>query len=281
MAFGVVVCVLAAGLAGCAGGPKALPTDPDIAARPDERVSAGATLSLPETPPPKAGATYVIQKGDTLWSIAQKAGVANWRDLLDLNANLNPQTLQVGQTIILPETAGKPSAATTMPEPDATPPAAPETPPAPRPAAPAVQPRAPGPAPAARRGVAERYFAWPVRGRVACRFGEPLPWSPIGICRGVVLAAPAGSRVRAAKSGVAFVMESLPGSGRTVSIDHGDGSVTTYGFVAEILVAHGQFVRQGDEIAAVGGAESSGGGRLLFRMDAPNGPVDPLRYLPR
>ncbi|HRU04471.1 MAG TPA: M23 family metallopeptidase [Candidatus Brocadiia bacterium] len=278
----MAVCALTGALAGCAGGPEALATDPDIARRPDERVSAGVPLPLPETPPPKAGATYVIQKGDTLWSIAQKAGIANWRDLLDLNANLNPQTLQVGQTIVLPETAGKPSAATTPIEP-VPPPAAPETPPEPKPAAPAVQPRTPtpGPAPAARRGVAERYFAWPVRGGVACQFGEPLPWSPIVICRGVVLTVPAGSRVRAAKSGVAFVMESLPGSGRTVSIDHGDGSVTTYGYVAEILVAHGQFVRQGDEIAVVGGAESSGGGRLLFRIDAPNGPVDPLRYLPR
>jgi nucleoid-associated protein YgaU len=60
-----------------------------------------------ETVPPVAPAaanTYTVQKGDTLWSIAQRflGDGQRWREIVDLNPGLEPAKLKVGQVILLP-----------------------------------------------------------------------------------------------------------------------------------------------------------------------------------
>lgn len=54
--------------------------------------------------PPAAGNTYTVQKGDTLWSIAQKflGNGQRWREIVDVNPGLDPSKLKVGQSIVLP-----------------------------------------------------------------------------------------------------------------------------------------------------------------------------------
>ena len=45
-----------------------------------------------------------MQKGDTLWSIAQRflGDGQRWREIVELNPGLEPSKLKVGQVIILP-----------------------------------------------------------------------------------------------------------------------------------------------------------------------------------
>jgi nucleoid-associated protein YgaU len=55
-------------------------------------------------PPSLTSNTYTVQKGDTLWSIAQKhlGDGKRWREIVELNPGLEPSKLKVGQVIILP-----------------------------------------------------------------------------------------------------------------------------------------------------------------------------------
>lgn len=54
--------------------------------------------------PSPSGQTYVIRKGDTLWSIAERTygSGKKWRDIAALNPTIDPRKLAVGQQILLP-----------------------------------------------------------------------------------------------------------------------------------------------------------------------------------
>lgn len=45
--------------------------------------------------------SYTIQRGDTLWKLSKTHGVSV-RDILDLNPNLEPQNLRIGEVICIP-----------------------------------------------------------------------------------------------------------------------------------------------------------------------------------
>jgi len=49
--------------------------------------------------------TYIVRKGDTLWSIAEThLGSGNrWKEIAEINPGLNPHMLKIGQVIKLPE----------------------------------------------------------------------------------------------------------------------------------------------------------------------------------
>jgi LysM repeat protein len=51
---------------------------------------------------PKEGASYTVQRGDTLSSIAHKTG-AKMQDIINANKIADPTRLQVGQTLFIPQ----------------------------------------------------------------------------------------------------------------------------------------------------------------------------------
>lgn len=73
---------------------------------------APAPKSIPVAPEPKAaapaapaaGSTYVVQKGDTIYSIARKTygDTKKVKAIIDLNHLADPNKLQVGQKLQLP-----------------------------------------------------------------------------------------------------------------------------------------------------------------------------------
>jgi len=217
-----------------------------------------ARAPAPKRKVPEGG--YTVRKGDTLWSISNRFGLESWRLLLEANPAIrNPKDLKTGMQLRIP---GKGAGSRTRP----------------------AEARAPTrllPTPRVPAGPKEHRFLWPVRGRIVCRFGRAMPGEPDVLCRGIVISVPSGAAVRAAKSGVAFVMNSVPGLGCTVSVDHGDGTVTTYAHNERAAVAYGEFVRQGDTIAYAGSSGRANSTQVLFRIDSRGRPVDPLRFLPR
>jgi murein DD-endopeptidase MepM/ murein hydrolase activator NlpD len=99
-------------------------------------------------------------------------------------------------------------------------------------------------------GPAYGTYAWPVEGPVIRPF-EP-PESPYGAGhRGIDVAVPAGTVVRAAADGVVAFAGTVAG-GRYVSIDHPDGVRSTYSWLSAISVRAGDPVRRGDPVAASG-----------------------------
>jgi len=95
----------------------------------------------------------------------------------------------------------------------------------------------------------------PVRGAILRHF-EPPPTPYAAGHRGIDMAAPVGTPVRAANDGV--VAFAGPVAGRLfVSIDHADGIRTTYSFLSAVLVKKGQIVRRGDVVALSGTGDGS------------------------
>lgn len=102
--------------------------------------------------------------------------------------------------------------------------------------------------------------------------------------QGVDWAAPLGTSVLAAKSGLARIGTLRNGMGRYVRVEHPDGSVTLYGHLREIGIRDRQRVRRGQPLGTVG---KSGNARrklirshLHFEVWNESGvPVDPLKVM--
>lgn len=60
------------------------------------------TETIPPTTEPETGTTYIVQRGDSLWSIANKYNITV-QELKDLN-NLTSNTLSIGQVLTVPST---------------------------------------------------------------------------------------------------------------------------------------------------------------------------------
>jgi LysM repeat protein len=70
-------------------------------------IKVGQTLTIPGQP--VSTNVYVVQPGDTLYSIAVRFGVS-WQTLASVNTILNPALLQVGQRLVIPSGATAPPA---------------------------------------------------------------------------------------------------------------------------------------------------------------------------
>lgn len=138
---------------------------------------------------------------------------------------------------------------------------------------------------ALRARAKERYwsagFARPAEGRVSTFFGTArvlnrVPRSPH---RGVDIAAPRGSPVKSANSGVVTLVGDLFLSGRTVVVDHGWGVSTLYAHLDTITVREGQFVRRGELLGTVGSTGRATGPHLHFGAFIRGANVDPLQLI--
>jgi len=123
-------------------------------------------------------------------------------------------------------------------------------------------------------------FAPPVSGKVSSGFG----WRNVSVNgnryhAGVDLAAPLGTPVRAARTGIVTRAGWWGTYGNVVTLDHGDGSETRYAHLSAVLVRVGQALRQGDVLGRVGSTGASTGPHLHFEVRFDGRAVDPLPYL--
>jgi hypothetical protein len=138
--------------------------------------------------------------------------------------------------------------------------------------------------PAAEGGAGGRWL-WPVHGKVVERFRlGPDPFVR-GQHRGIDIAAPAGTAVRAACSGRVAFAGAVGTAGRTVSVRCGE-LTATYLHLSSIAVRSGARVGAGERVGAVGtsGRPSRAGAHLHFgvrRTGRRWAYVDPLSLLPR
>ena len=120
-------------------------------------------------------------------------------------------------------------------------------------------------------------------GYVSSGFGSRLdPFTGFeGPHEGIDLAAPPGTPILAAASGIVSYADEGGSYGMLVEITHGGGYVTRYAHNASILVQPGETVRRGDTIALLGSTGRSTAPHLHFEVLRDGYPVDPLQYLGR
>ncbi|UCG73748.1 MAG: peptidoglycan DD-metalloendopeptidase family protein [Chromatiales bacterium] len=129
---------------------------------------------------------------------------------------------------------------------------------------------------AERRG----QLAWPADGRARHRFGQPradggLRWE------GTLLAARAGSDVRAVHYGRVVFADWLNGMGLLIVVDHGDGYMTLYGHNQDLVRDVGEWVAPGEVLGHVGDTGGQAEAGLYFEIRKDGKPVDPKRWIRR
>jgi lipoprotein NlpD len=230
---------------------------------------------------------YVVQGGDTLYSIAWHLGL-NYRELASINGIRSPYTIYRGQRLrVKPATrpvakpvAAQPRSAKTTSPASAAPPATPVAKPAPKPV-PAATPATVSKSTTAVKPKTtvpkfDGKWVWPTRGRVLTQFRSSGPGK-----QGIDIGGHADQPVKAAAHGkVVYAGSGLVGYGRLIIVKHNENLLSAYGHNNKLLVNEGEHVAAGQMIAKMG---SSGTNRneLYFEIRKNGKPTDPMRYLPK
>lgn len=122
---------------------------------------------------------------------------------------------------------------------------------------------------------------WPIKGWLTSYFGmrkSPYTGRP-KFHEGLDIAANTGTPIHATADGVVARVETSPGYGKTVIIDHGYGYRTLYAHNSKNLVKRGQKIARGDKIAEVGNTGRSTGPHLHYEIQLNGVPIDPRKTL--
>ena len=269
-----------------------IPKPTAVAAAP----SPAPAMSKPVAVAASPSSVHVVNRGDTLMSIARRNNVSV--DQLASANNLDHTArLSLGMKLNVP---GSKSAA---PAPVAQPAAvAVSAQPATTVVAPAKMASAGGPPQAARLASATTNvveekpaaaepvvaktseatgalptFRWPVRGKVITSYGAKTNGKSND---GINVAVPEGTPVKAAEDGVvAYSGNELKGYGNLVLVRHSNGYVTAYAHASELLVKRGDPIKRGQIIAKSGQSGEVGSPQLHFEIRKGSSPVDPLQFL--
>ena len=216
---------------------------------------------------PKYGASYQVQKGDTVYHIATTNGItpldlALWNDIPP------PYIIHPGQRVRLYPRSGH------APPP---PPSATASAPSPRPSAPSSSTATTTPPPAASKPTAGNLaWRWPTDGQIISTYlaGEPTR-------QGLDIAGNAGQPVRAAADGVVvYSGAGLVGYGELIIIKHNSEWLSAYGHNRKRMVSEGQKVGAGQQIGEMG-RTAAPRDMLHFEIRFDGKPVDPQLYLPK
>jgi murein DD-endopeptidase MepM/ murein hydrolase activator NlpD len=262
-----------------------------------KRLGLAAALILLAGAAPGQESEHVVRSGETLYSIAARAGVAV-ETVAEANGLRPPYTLRRGQRLTIPRerryrvragdsaftiawNLGVPwreiAAANGLPA-NARPRPGQElivpTPgrmaatPLSRPSRPDARPRP------------EPRLTWPVEGQI--RRGFLANARAGGNHNGIDIVADEGDSVRAVAPGrVLFAGQEPQQFGNLVVVDHGNGWHSAYAFLSRVTVREGQRIKARDRIGRVGHSGQATRDELHFELRRDNRPVDPLPLLPR
>ncbi len=235
---------------------------------------SSALLHDPSYNPPVYFGTHVVQRGDTLYSIARRYG-REFSELADANAIRAPYVIHPGQKINL-ELRGRTQkivANSTPPRPvhrsNVT-----ESKPSNNPGYSVTKNKN-------AKNIKDINWRWPHLGPILAKYSYASGdgKSSLGN-KGIDIAGALGDPVYAAASGeVVYSGSGLLGYGNLVIITHDDRYLSAYAHNRRNLVTEGQQVKQGQVIAELGntGADRP---KLHFEIRRDGQPTDPLKYLP-
>ena len=139
--------------------------------------------------------------------------------------------------------------------------------------------------PARRTGVASAPalrvggLGWPVSGSLLASYGGRLPDGRRS--DGVLIAAAAGTAVKAVADGTVVFADWMTGYGMILIIDHGNGYMSLYAHNDGLLRDAGDAVKRGDPVASVGTSGGQERPGLYFELRRNGQPVNPGGWLSR
>jgi lipoprotein NlpD len=225
--------------------------------RPPPRAAAPPAKAAPVAVQSSSEGSYVVKRGDTLYSIALEHG-QDYREMAQWNSLDDPGKLRVGQSLrVTPppergvQVGSAPGAGRVESRPLGSP----------------VEQKPP-PREEPKLEAQPLQFSWPAKGKVVAGFAEPRQ-------KGIDIAGRSGEPVSAAAAGrVTYVGSGIPGLGKLIVIKHDQGYITVYANNKDTLVKEQQSVARGQKIAELGE-------KLHFQIRKGAAAVDPLLYLPR
>ncbi len=277
----------------------------------DKRPTSVATPAAPKKPvtpiTETISKTYVVQKGDTLYSIAFFNGV-DYREVAELNNLKNPAAIKIGQQLRLKVPVAQPVAKAEQevkaePKPEAL-----QHPALPVPLggiknqpkvgrlayseqalanadrmqedapqiAPVVVAEKSQPANMVKDEGVEEALEWgmPTSGKVIADYSESANRKGVDIVgkRGQAIVASASGKVVYSGSG-------LRGYGKLIIIKHNKTFLSAYAHNDQIMVKEGQNVSKGQKIAEMGNSDADQV-KLHFEIRKLGKPVDPAKFLP-
>lgn len=206
--------------------------------------------------------TYVVRKGDTLYSIAWTFGL-DYRSLAEANGLRSPYEIHPGQRLRVQGLPRHSYAKNTLKKEKTL----------------KVYRRSKSNSPViAQQKAASNQrvssWRWPARGRIVEGYSSKLTGN-----RGIDIAGRLGEPVRAAAPGiVVYSGDGVRGYGNLLIIKHNDSYLSAYAFNKKLLVKLGQQVKAGQEIAKMG-RDNAGRVMLHFEIRHNGIPVNPQRYL--
>ena len=96
---------------------------------------------------------------------------------------------------------------------------------------------------------------------------------------GIDIAAKKGSVILASGSGIVVLADWTPDYGNVIVVSHGNGFFTYYAHAMRLLVAQGDRIRKGQQIALLGSSGSSSAPHLHFEIWKDGEPVDPEKFI--
>lgn len=270
--------LMAALTAGCALNtpmPPAPVSSSPVSSQPERTPSTSKTTP---TPTQTLGSDqYLVQKGDTLYSIGRKFGIPIAK-LAEFNTLKAPYELQVGQVLNLKAKTGNPSAdntgneeaevvtsAITRPDAGSTPPVT---------SAATASPSKPESNGLEAITDSELRWQWPLAGKVTQGFDGQTN-------KGLNVAGNPSQVVNAASAGkVIYSGTDVRGIGRLIILKHNSNLLSVYAHQGNALVKEGVFVNTGDKLATLPATGNAQTLTLHFEIRLKGKPVDPLTYLP-
>ncbi len=122
-------------------------------------------------------------------------------------------------------------------------------------------------------------LGWPVSGSLLASYGGALPDGRRS--DGVLIAAPAGTVVKAVADGTVVFADWMTGYGNILIIDHGNGYMSLYAHNDGLLRDAGDAVKRGDAVASVGTSGGQDRPALYFELRRNGSPVNPGSWLTR
>ena len=120
-------------------------------------------------------------------------------------------------------------------------------------------------------------MGWPANGSLLAGFGGTMPDGRKS--SGLLIAAPAGSPVRAVASGEVVYAQWMTGYGQLLIIDHGGGRMSLYAYNEALLKRAGDRVNRGDAIGTVGNSGGHGRPAVYFELRSNGAPINPRSML--